>query len=166
MTKRGTTNKGRIRNGVCGSPNGLKDRTFRAIFEMPVTKYNHNLIKICKAATALGAGGCSTGNGLCGGLIGGIMVIGSKIGRERKDFKDLEGMWKTRDIASKLYDKFTKEYGSGNCRAIQTKLFGRSYNLLDPTDKEAFEKAGGHTDKCTSVVGNASKWTVEILLEQ
>ena len=31
-----------------GSPNGLKDRTFRATFEMPVTKYNHNLIKICK----------------------------------------------------------------------------------------------------------------------
>ena len=31
-----------------GSPNGLKDRTFRAVFEMPVVPFNHNLIKIGK----------------------------------------------------------------------------------------------------------------------
>ena len=34
--------------GICGSPNGLKDRTFRATFEMPVIRYNHNLTKVCK----------------------------------------------------------------------------------------------------------------------
>ena len=31
-----------------GSPKGLKGRTFRAIFEMPVVPFNHNLIKISK----------------------------------------------------------------------------------------------------------------------
>ena len=33
--------------GKTGSPNGIKDRTFRATFEMPVAKYNHNLTKVC-----------------------------------------------------------------------------------------------------------------------
>lgn len=36
------------RNGITGSPNGLIDRTFRAIFQMPVIQPNHNLIKIRK----------------------------------------------------------------------------------------------------------------------
>jgi hypothetical protein len=31
-----------------GSPNGLKGRTFRAIFEMPTAPFNHNLIRIGK----------------------------------------------------------------------------------------------------------------------
>lgn len=30
------------------SPNGSIHRTFKAVFEMPVTKSNHGLIKICK----------------------------------------------------------------------------------------------------------------------
>jgi hypothetical protein len=33
---------------IIGSPNGSIHRTFRAVFEMPVTKSNHNLIKIRK----------------------------------------------------------------------------------------------------------------------
>lgn len=37
----------RLKSGT-GSPNGSIHRTFRAVFEMPVTKYNHNLINICK----------------------------------------------------------------------------------------------------------------------
>jgi len=33
-----------------GSPNGLVHRTFRATFEMPVFRYNHNLFKNWQAA--------------------------------------------------------------------------------------------------------------------
>lgn len=122
---------------------------------------------VFKAGTGLAAGVCGTGTGACGGLTGGIMMISSKIGRERKNFKDAEGIrFKTRELALKLYHKFVEEYGSSNCCEIQQKLFGRSYNLLDPAEYEAFDKAGAHIDKCPSVVGNAAKWTVEILLEQ
>ena len=122
---------------------------------------------VFKAGTGLSGGVCGTGTGACGGLTAGIMIIGSKIGRERKNFKDPERIrWKTRELAKKLYDKFIEEYGSGNCRDIQNKLFGRSFNFWDADAYQEFEKAGGHSDKCPSVVGNAAKWTVEILLEQ
>ena len=122
---------------------------------------------VFKAGTGLSGGIGATGAGPCGALTGGVMAISSKIGRERKNFKDPEGIrWKTAELAKKLHDKFVEEYGSGNCGDIQKKLFGRSFNLWDATDYEEFEKAGGHTEKCPSVVGNATKWAVEILLEQ
>jgi len=43
--------------------------------------------------------------------------------------------------------------------------FGRSYNLLDPKEYEELEKARGHSEKCPSVVGKATRWTVELLLD-
>ena len=43
---------------------------------------------------------------------------------------------------------------------------GRSYNLWIPEEFKEFEKAGGHTDKYPIVVGNASKWAIEILLRE
>jgi len=119
---------------------------------------------VFKAGTSLAGGGCGTGVGACGGLIGGIMIISSKFGRERNNFKDPEGIrFTTREFALKLHNKFIEAYGTTICAEIQKKLFGRRYNLLDPAEFEAFEKAGGHVDKCTSVIGNATKWTVEII---
>ena len=38
---------GKFKGGI-GSPNGSIHRTFRAVFEMPVVPFNHNLIKIGK----------------------------------------------------------------------------------------------------------------------
>jgi C_GCAxxG_C_C family probable redox protein len=117
-----------------------------------------------RAGTALAGGGCSTGEGFCGGLIGGIMAIGSQMGRERKNFKDPEGLrFKTREVALRLYRKFVDEYGGARCCDVQTKMFGRRYNLLDPADFEAFEAQGAHVDKCPSVVGNVARWAVEII---
>ena len=74
--------------------------------------------------------------------------------------------WKTYELVKNLYDRFVEEYGSANCSDIQKKLFGRNFNFWNPGDFEEFDKAGGHTDKCPSVVGNAARWTVELLMEQ
>jgi len=43
-----TTKEEVLRIDKLGSPNGLKDRTFRAVFDMPVAPFNHNLFKIGK----------------------------------------------------------------------------------------------------------------------
>lgn len=121
---------------------------------------------VFKAGTGLAGGIGATGFGPCGALTGGVMVISSKIGRDRSNFKDPERIrWKSYEIAKKLYDKFVEEYGSGACSDIQQKLMGRSFNLWEPADFEEFEKAGGHTEKCPSVVANAAKWAVELLIE-
>lgn len=93
-------------------------------------------------------------------------MLGYKVGRERNKFKDEEGIrYKTYELVRKLYEKFLEEFGGIHCKDIQKKVFGRSYNLLDPKEYEEFEKAGGHSEKCPSVVGKATRWTVELLLD-
>jgi len=122
---------------------------------------------IFKAATGFAGGIGATGVGPCGAVSAGVIAISSKIGRERKNWKDPEKTrWKTYDLARKLCEKFIEEYGGINCGDILKKLLGRSYNLWDPAEYEEYEKAGGHKkEKCPTVAGNAAKWTVEILLE-
>ena len=70
--------------------------------------------------------------------------------------------------AKLLYDKYIKEYGTIVCPHIQVQLFGRHYYILDPDDRKKFEEAGAHStpDKCCHVVGNATRWTMEILLDK
>ena len=63
-------------------------------------------------------------------------------------------------------DKFVEEFGSGNCRDVQKKICGKAFNLWDPDEYKEFDKAGGHTDKCTDVSGKVARWVAEILLEQ
>jgi C_GCAxxG_C_C family probable redox protein len=122
---------------------------------------------VFKAGTGLAAGICLTGSGACGSLTGGVMAIGYHFGRERSGFTSPgTAMFKTQGLGLKLFNKFIEAYGSGNCKDIQKKIFGRSFNLLDRSEWEAFDNAGAHIDKCPSVVGNATRWTVEILLEQ
>jgi len=119
-----------------------------------------------KGATGL-SGGIGVMGSACGALTGGVIALGSKIGRERSNFEDLEEIrWKTYELARKLYIKFEQEYGSVNCRDIQKKILGRSYNLRDPEEYKEFEKAGGHAEKCPEVVGKAARWVAEILLEE
>lgn len=118
-----------------------------------------------KAGDALAGGTASSTKGTCGALVGGMLAIGSIVGREYSDFKKGKKKRRVFVYAKKLYDRFVDEYGSPLCCDVQKKIFGRSFNLLDPKEYEEFEKAGGHVDKCPSVSGNAAKWTAEIILE-
>jgi len=78
-----------------------------------------------------------------------------------------EMLGKAMESARVLCTKFTDTYGSILCPGVQTRLYGRSFNLQDPKDWQAFMDAGAHTDptKCMSVVGSAAKWTLQILLD-
>lgn len=121
---------------------------------------------IFKAATALAGGGARATDGSCGSYSGGILFIGSVIGRERDNFEDKEKVRiKTHNLAKKLHDKFIKEYGSVICRDIQTKIMGRSYYFIDPDEYRKFLDAGAHDIYCPDVVGKAARWVTEILLE-
>lgn len=121
---------------------------------------------VFKAATGLAGGIGATGAGPCGALSAGVIAISSKIGRERKNWKDPRETWyRTHELARKLREKFIEEYGGINCSDILKKLLGRSYDLSDPAELEQYFKDGGHDrENCPSVAGNAAKWTVEILL--
>ena len=122
---------------------------------------------IFRAATGLAGGGARAADGSCGAYLGAILVLGFLLGRERDNFKDLEGIrYRNFDLVMKFRDKYIQEYGSVLCRDIQTRVFGRPYYLADPEEFKKFEDAGGHADKgCPEVVGKAARWMAEIILE-
>ena len=118
-----------------------------------------------QAADAMAGGTALSTKGTCGALVGGLLAIGSVVGRTYKDFSKGKRKRRVFQYSKKLYDKFIEEYGSPVCKDVQRKIYGRSFNLLDPRDYTEFEKAGAHVDKCPAVSGNAAKWAAEIILD-
>jgi len=116
------------------------------------------------SASGLAAGIGLTTEGQCGAYIGGAMVIGNLFGRHFDNKQEIEKVRYCSGLVRELRGRFIKEYGTTVCKEIQTKVFGRSYNLLDPEGFQSFEEAGAHVDKCPNVVGKAARWVGEILL--
>jgi C_GCAxxG_C_C family probable redox protein len=120
---------------------------------------------VFKAASGLADGLGLSGDGACGALVGGAMVISYLFGRERVDFKDVFKPLKSYLLAKKLHDQFVKKYGSCRCYNLQESLMGRTFNLLDRTGfEEAMEF--GMVKYCSKVVGTTAKLTTQIILEE
>lgn len=122
---------------------------------------------VFKASTGFAGGGGLCGVSVCGGYAAGVMAISQLFGRERSNFEDPEGI---RFENFKLVRKFTLQYieelGSIICRDIQIQKFGRPYYIADPDEYAKFEEAGGHQDKCTDVVGRATRVAVKFILDE
>ena len=69
-------------------------------------------------------------------------------------------------LIKKLRAKFDEEYGSIICNDIETRLFGRSFDKWNPEDRKEKERLGGHDDKCPKVVGKATRWVAQLILEE
>jgi hypothetical protein len=139
----------------------------------------HDLVEldslIVKIATSSYAGQAAQVVGTCGALIAGNMVLDYFFGRpyeymSSSEYKidNIRLLRSAVEVAKLLYDRYIGEYGTIICPHIQTQLFGRSYYLLDSDEFRKFEAQGGHSDpsKVGRVVGNASRWTVEILIDE
>lgn len=123
--------------------------------------------EVFKATTAFAGGIGLMGDGSCGAYVGGVLLLGDRLGREKSDFVDAPGVrFKTYALARNYHDRFIEKYGSVTCRDIHMKIFGRPYFLNDKEEFTRFEKAGGHDDKCPGVVGTAARWLVEILTRE
>jgi C_GCAxxG_C_C family probable redox protein len=147
------------------------EKTYRGCSQCAIAAIHDTLNigddSVFKAGTGLAAGGGLTGIGVCGGYVGGVMVIGQLLGRERSNFADPEKIrFKTFALVRKFLEQYIQEFGSIICRDIQTHRFGRPYYIADPEDFQKFEDAGGHVDKCTDVVGRASQLAVKLILEE
>jgi len=120
---------------------------------------------VFKAASGLADGLGLSGDGTCGALVGGAMVISYLFGRERKDFEDMLKPMKSYLLAKKLHDQFVEKYGTCRCYDLQESLMGRTFNLLDSKDfEEAIEV--GMLKHCSRVVGTAAKLATKIILEE
>jgi C_GCAxxG_C_C family probable redox protein len=119
--------------------------------------------QLFKAATGLSGGTAGMGNGNCGAYSGGVLFLSLLYGRARQEFAEREKTKRVGELARMLHGKFMAEYGGVRCHDVQRKVFGRTFNFQDPSEYKAFEAAGGHEDKCPSVVGKAACWTAEII---
>ena len=120
---------------------------------------------VIRAAHSLAGGGALACRGTCGSLNGGLMAISFFFGRTRDGFGREREFKESYKISMKLHNRFVNEYGSSLCPDVQRGLMGRSFDLRTREGNIEFDQAGGHDDKCPSVVGNAARWTAELLLE-
>ncbi len=117
-----------------------------------------------EAATALAGGLGMVGDASCGALLGASLAFGILYPRRRQYFDgDRDNKYRCYRMAQALRQRFIDSYGSITCRDIHRCLMGRSFDLLDKKQLEAFEAAGAHDDKCTGVVARAAQWAVEII---
>jgi len=126
---------------------------------------------IYKAASGLagGAGECIDGN--CGGVSGGIIAMSTFFGRTREEqgtAKGREDKYVSFRMAAALHDKFMEKYGTVICGEIHKKIYGRSFDLRDEEQKQAFRDAGAHEreDGCCAVVGDGARWAAELILDE
>jgi hypothetical protein len=130
---------------------------------------------LVKASTSNAGGTALQLVGSCGGLVGGIMVLDYFFGRpfdlmsdtEKIQDPNIDTLMAAQPIAKSLCDKYVNEYGTITCAHIQRQLYGRVFCLEDMDEFGKMDEAGGHSnpEKCPHIVGNAAKWTMEIILE-
>jgi C_GCAxxG_C_C family probable redox protein len=124
-----------------------------------------------KAATVL-SGGVARRGETCGALLGGLMALGLAAGRaditDTKAYRD--AMTPAHEIITAFTRRLQEVFGFETaldttlCREIQAKIYGRSFDLRDETDYQAFLDAGGHSDDgCPKVCAIAAMVTAEAL---
>jgi C_GCAxxG_C_C family probable redox protein len=102
-------------------------------------------------ATGLG-GGIGRKGSLCGAFTGSILIIGARVGR--KDAQDRDGREKAYSGAYRFWDRFEREFGSMECRALS------GCRMDDAEDRQRWLTAGG-PEKCRDMVER----TAEILFD-
>ena len=124
---------------------------------------------VLKAAGFMGGGTARMGN-MCGALVGAMLALGLAAGRERiedplypDEIDEASGQPRRLEFARKLFQGFVQENGAWMCRDLQTRLFGRSYDLHNPEEQAKFQEAGS-SEKCPQLVGRGARLAAEILL--
>jgi len=119
-----------------------------------------------RAASGLAGGMGSSGAGNCGAFTGAAMVLSALCGRTREAFGEKDRTRRASDLVFELFGKFEDTYGSCLCKGVQTRMFGRSFDLRNEEDRARFREMGAHRDKCPEVVGLAAAWAAEIILRE
>lgn len=123
--------------------------------------------RVFQALTPFAAGFGLSGDSTCGALVGGGASFGLARGRRRSHFDgDREPKYAGFGMAQALRERYLWKYGSLLCKGAQERIFGRSFDLRSPPERELFEQAGAHVDKCPGVVSDVARWTVQILAEE
>jgi C_GCAxxG_C_C family probable redox protein len=120
---------------------------------------------VFKAASGLANGIGLSGNGSCGALIGGAMVIGLLFGRDIDDFLDPMAAMPSYNLVKELHDFFMAEFGASRCADIREKVTGTGIHLKNLQEIKSGADSEMH-DYCSKLVGKATKKTLEIIMKQ
>ncbi len=133
-----------------------------------------------RTLSTMAGGVASMGDGSCGAYAGAAAFIGYLAGRTRDQIAEPGEEQVSAEERSRRYGKscgpadalmkkvhrqFIDKYGTVVCHQIHRKLFGRPYFTGDPEEYRRFQAAGAYDKACTSVVGDAARWTVEVLAD-
>lgn len=113
-----------------------------------------------KASHGLSGGGGLMGEGACGALTGGLMAVSARFGRDRDKLHRGRGMnnfTKTKD----LVERFRQEFGGITCQELQHQFTGRTYDMWNPKEYQAFSDARG--EQCARATALVTKWVVEMM---
>ncbi len=115
-----------------------------------------------EAATALAGGLGLSGDCTCAAMTAAALAMGMVYPRRRSCFDaDRENKYRCFSMVQRLRERFVQRYGSVICHDIHRHQMGRAFDLRLEAERQAFEAAGAHEDKCTSVVALAAQWAVE-----
>ncbi len=125
-----------------------------------------------RSATIL-SGGVARRGETCGALIGALMGLALACGRDTME--DTPSYSRAVDAAQAVVDSFKAQLqqtfgfkeplSSTLCRDIQARVFGRSYYLADPDERQQFLDNGGHdSTKCPLVCAVAAEVAVRNIL--
>ncbi|MBT8420287.1 MAG: C-GCAxxG-C-C family protein [Gammaproteobacteria bacterium] len=112
-----------------------------------------------KASHGLAGGGGLTGKGTCGALIGGLMALSAKRGRDR-DKLDKGRFISNFKQCRELAEKFEREFGGVTCEALQEAFTGRTYDIWNEEEYKDFKAARG--ERCANATGTVAKWLIEM----
>ena len=113
-----------------------------------------------KASHGLSGGGGLVGEGICGALSGGLLALSAKFGRDR-DKLDRGRYINNFKKARELTERFRAEFGGVTCQELQQQFTGRTYDMWNAAEYQAFDNARGQ--KCAHATGTVTKWVVELL---
>ena len=123
--------------------------------------------RVFQALSPFAAGFGLSGDSTCGALVAGGASFGLARGRRRSHFDgDRETKYAGFAMAQALRERYLWKYGNLLCQGTQERIFGRSFDLRFPRERELFEQAGAHEDKCPRVVSDVARWSVQILAEE
>jgi C_GCAxxG_C_C family probable redox protein len=131
--------------------------------------FDNNIIR---ALTTASGGHVDQVVGTCGALIGGVAVLDYYFGRDVSEMSfnepvDISPKLRAMEQSVKLYEKFLDKWGATHCSMLTRQIYGRLFWFSDSDD---LVKLGEAKDRvapksCWDVVGNAARWTLEILLD-
>lgn len=113
-----------------------------------------------KASHGLSGGGGLLGQGACGALTGGLIALSAKYGRDR-DKLDKGRCINNFKKGKELAERFRQEFGGITCEELQQKFTGRTYDMWNAAEYQAFSDARGN--QCAHATGLVTKWVVEML---